>query len=217
MAIPRIDAMDVTIADNSSDIVLNQTEIVRLDGEVFVLEQRMDKTLQDDSNFVPSLDNTFDIGSGTLRYASIFSVMFQGTALTALYADVAEMYETGTQLPVGTFVGFGKEYEMEELTMERANMGFGVVATNPALKMNSGKDPKTHNYISICGRTPGRLKGSVKRGDYIVASDIPGVGQALSPHAIEIKPYLMMETVARALETDEDPGIKVVEVVIGRF
>lgn len=101
---------------------------------------------------------------------------FVGTATSALYADLAERYESDMILIPGTICEIGGE---KEITIAvNGNKVFGVISTNPGFKLNSqaGNDA-SHPYVALAGKTPCRLIGKIKKGDEVQLSAIPGVGE----------------------------------------
>jgi hypothetical protein len=132
-------------------------------------------------------------GAGNLN-----AVLFQGTATSARYADLAEKYTTAEELPAGTAVAVGGEAEVCPATA--SNHCIGVVSTDPAYMMNSDSDGQ---YIGLKGRLPVRVKGVVNKGDAVYAlSD--GVCTTLATTAM----------VGIALESSTDDNEKLIECVL---
>jgi hypothetical protein len=101
---------------------------------------------------------------------------FVGTATQALYADLAERYESDMILIPGTICEIGGE---KEITIAiNGSKVFGVISTNPGFKLNAqaGNDA-SHPYVALAGKTPCRLIGKIKKGDEVQLSAIPGVGE----------------------------------------
>ena len=131
-----------------------------------------------DASTTPTTDNTFDIGSASRRWQDIYAVNFQGTAVQAKYADVAERYEADQVMEPGDLVDIGGEKEIT-LTTEAWQSAYGVISTNPAFKMNSDAgDDATHPYVALVGRVPVKVIGQVAKGDRLTASDTPGVAMS---------------------------------------
>lgn len=63
--------------------------------------------------------------------------------------------------------------------------------------------------LGLCGRVNVKVTGKVRRGQLIVSSDIPGVGQAVSPAE---KGYAV--SVGRALENKNTEGIGLVKIMV---
>ena len=174
---------------------------------------------------------SLEVGSGTYRIAAVDSlgvgtantiacrdvdgnlnaVLFQGTATSALFADLAEKYLTDETYEIGTVVAVGGEAEVTACQIgERA---FGAVSGSPAYMMNAGLEGGT--YIALKGRVPVKVLGPVRKGDKLIAA---GNGCAGSAHVIlknmAIRAGSFPDTFAIALENSDDDGIKLVEAII---
>jgi hypothetical protein len=166
---------------------------------------------KDNQTNMPAANNSYDLGSSTMKFANVYATTFNGTATQALYADVAERYAADAVLEVGDVVRLGGEAEITLTTVDCDTDVFGVISDKPAYKMNSdaGTD-KTHPYVALLGRTPCKVVGRTAKGDRLVASSIPGVARAADggedPHSI----------VGRALAAKETEEVGLVEIVIGR-
>jgi hypothetical protein len=139
------------------------------------------------------------------------AVFFQGTATSALFADLAEKYLTDVELAPGTVVCVGGEAEVTACSL--GDRAFGAVSTNPAFMMNQGLEGGT--YIALKGRVPLRVVGAVKKGDKLIAADngCAGTANTLLKN-IPIKAGNFPDTFAIALETSDDQGEKVIEAII---
>jgi len=132
-------------------------------------------------------------GAGNLN-----AVLFQGTATSARYADLAEKYTTAEELPAGTAVAVGGEAEVQPASA--SNHCIGVVSTDPAYMMNSDIDGQ---YIGLKGRLPVRVSGVVKKGQAVYALE-NGVCTTLATTAL----------VGVALESSDDANEKLIECVL---
>jgi hypothetical protein len=127
--------------------------------------------------------------------------LFQGTATSANYADLAEKYLADADYEAGTVVMIGGE---KEVTAGQPGFrAIGAVSTNPAYMMNSELEGGT--YIALKGRVPVKVNGSVIKGQRLVAGT-NGTAQAAYGNTGDV--------FAIALETNTDSGIKLVECVI---
>jgi len=140
--------------------------------------------------------------------SDIYANIFQGIASSARYADVAERYETDTALEPGDVVILGGTKEVTKSTVENDLEVFGVVSTNPAYRMNedAGNDT-THPFVAMLGRVPCKVVGTVKKGQRLVTSGIPGV-------AIAATPGVVAHSFARSLVNKDTDDVSVIEVVI---
>jgi len=154
---------------------------------------------------IPATDNTYDLGSSTKKYSTIY-----GHTVTATYADLAERYATDVPYEAGTVVVFGGEAEITT-TIEPGDVSVaGVISTNPALKLNADAgNSQTHPYVALKGRVPCMLIGPVSKGDLIVTADNePGYAQSIGKNDAGHSVF------AKSIETDLTEGKKVIEVVI---
>jgi hypothetical protein len=141
-------------------------------------------------------NGTGNIGQTDNRFGTIF-----GTATTAQYADLAERYTTDKEYEPGTVlvvsVAEGVEATASWQTGQRV---LGVVSTNPAFLMN---DAAPGQAIALRGRVPVKVAGPIAKGQPLVCNqDGKGIyGDTQNSFAI-------------ALESNENPGIKLVECVI---
>ena len=194
------------------------------------------------TGFVPATDNTFDVGTASLRWKDMYAVnfvgeaskagtmrvgtdfrsasvsatnntvavrdatgnlaanLFEGTATTARYADLAEKYTTAEEYSVGTVLAVCEHIEHEMALATPASIVAGVVSDNPAYLMNAESDGQA---IALVGRVPVRVIGAVKKGDEIkvYADGIASVdGQG--------------DRVGVALESNSDEGEKLVECIL---
>ena len=143
------------------------------------------------ANTIAARDNNGDI----------FARLFQGTATSAQYADLAEKYLADQEYEPGTVVVVGGEAEVTASSW--GQRALGVVSTNPAYMMNSELEGGT--YIALKGRVPVKVVGAVKKGDRLVAT-ADGCATAGVPHSSDV--------FAIALETNSDVLVKIIEAVV---
>ncbi len=139
------------------------------------------------------------------------ATQFQGTATSALFADLAEKYLADAEYEPGTVVSVGGTAEVT--ACQKGDRAFGAVSANPAFKMNDGLVGGT--YIALKGRLPIKVIGPVVKGDKLVAADNGCAGEArsyLKGQAISAGTF--PDTFAIALETNQSEGVKLVECVI---
>jgi hypothetical protein len=145
---------------------------------------------------------------------------FQGTATSALFADLAERYKADKEYAAGTLVSIGGTEEITETNGFGDTEVFGIVSDKPAFAMNNnvpeGEDEKLWPYIALAGRVPCKVTGKIKKGERIIPGSKPGFGQGLNSAIIALKatdlPYLI---VGRSLEDKNCDGDGIVEVAIG--
>ena len=162
----------------------------------------------DEFAFVATSDSANTYGDISIdSYATIHA-----TATAAQYADLAERYEADTPMEYGDVVKIGGEKEITKTTQEADTDVFGVVAKDPAFKMNTGAgDDITHPYVSLSGRTPCKVLGAVKKGDRLITSDTPGVAKAVDSELPSV-----YTVIGRSLEDNDALGVKYVEITVGK-
>ena len=134
----------------------------------------------------------------------------RGISMEAEFADVAEIYVGDATYEPGTLVSLGGEAEITQTASFGDTNIFGIVSTRPAYLMNAKqKREKNAMPIAVAGRIPVKVKGTIRRGDRLVASDIPGVAQAAPADVAS------WAIVGRSLGNFTGTGIGKVEAVIG--
>jgi hypothetical protein len=136
----------------------------------------------------------------------------RGRSIEAEFADLAEIYQSDCALSPGDIVKIGGSAEITLCNVDMSTDVFGVISTAPAFLLNSVNKTKDLHYpVALTGRVPVKVIGKVNKGDRIVASDIPGVGKAVTPQQIKF----VLQIVGRALEAKETEEVGLVEVVVG--
>lgn len=157
------------------------------------------------NNILPSVTSGANIGSTTYQYSNVYAENFQGTALRAKYADLAEKYTTDASYPEGTVLQINT-VGTSEMTMFNGGTLAGVVSTKPAVKMNY---TSRGQFVALKGRVPVRCKGVVQKGQYCIAQR-GGVVKGFSKS--EVTQEMLMDLVGIAL-SDSTPN-EMVEVKI---
>jgi hypothetical protein len=130
-------------------------------------------------DILPTSDSTFDLGSATFKWQNVYADTLNGTAVEALYADLAERFEADAAYSVGTVVALGGAAEVTAVTEEASESVFGVVSGKAAYLMNSGAGSNdTHPAIAMTGRVPVRVVGTVLKGQRLISSSVSGVARA---------------------------------------
>jgi hypothetical protein len=145
-----------------------------------------------------------------LNTNSVKAMKFHGTATTALYADVAELYTSDKEYEPGHVMKIGGTAEVTETSEAADTDVLGIVTTDPALLMNSKLAGVTVG-IALLGRVPCKVTGQITKGDRIVTSGTPGHGQ--SAHNVNEHSY--QQVIGRALQSKTTPGEGVIEVIVG--
>lgn len=136
---------------------------------------------------------------------------FQGLATSSQYADLAENYLADAEYPIGTVLEIGGN---AEVTIANPNSYkiVGTVSEAPGLLMNSGLEGDVVVPVAYIGRVPCRVQGTIKRGDFLVVGDTPGV--AVAEHPMNI---LMGAAIGKALEDYDSSQEGVIEILVGRL
>jgi hypothetical protein len=163
-------------------------------------------------DLLPSADSTHDIGSATFKWANVYADTLNGTAVEALYADLAERFEADASYEVGTVVALGGAKEVTATVEEGSTEVFGVVSGKAAYLMNArAGNNSTHPAIAMTGRVPVRVVGTVLKGQRLISSNIPGVARAAQTNEVN-----SFNVIGRALEDkyskDEGTVLAVVKI-----
>ena len=144
-----------------------------------------------------------NIGSTTTYFNNIFA-----QATTALYADLAEVYEADTDYVPGTVVSFGGSKEVSISTQYADPAVAGVISANPSYLMNNGLTADHRAVVALTGRVPTSVTGTVYKGSMMVSA---GNGRACA-----CSTPAMGTVIGKALENfDGESGI--IEIVVGRM
>jgi hypothetical protein len=132
--------------------------------------------------------------------ADITGNIFYGVATTARYADLAEIYSTDNQYPVGTVIvpASGGDKDATQ-SWETGQYAIGVISEKPAYLMNSEAEGQA---VALRGRVPVRVVGPIVKSQCIMAGPD---GRAV---------FGLTNPIGCALETNLDSGEKLVECVI---
>ena len=127
-----------------------------------------------------------------------------GSRFEATYADLAEIYTSDENYEPGTVLMFGGLEEVTISNQYATTKLAGVVTTNPAFVLNNEAEGIA---IALKGRIPVKVEGVVSKGDFIVASNTPGVGIACNK-------YIGGAIIGKAIENKTTEGIELIEVKI---
>jgi hypothetical protein len=146
---------------------------------------------------------TGNIGSSTTYFNNIFA-----QATTALYADLAEVYESDTDYAPGTVVSFGGSKEVTLSSTAGDPAVAGVISANPSYLMNNGLTADHRAMVALTGRVPTSVTGTVYKGSMMVAAG-DGCAMACATPA-------MGTVIGKALENfTGESGM--IEIVVGRM
>jgi len=134
--------------------------------------------------------------------------LFQGTATSARYADLAEKYRADKDYEPGTVLVFGGEAEVTECNSFCDARLAGVVSTEPAHLMNSDINGVA---IALKGRVPCKVEGPVKKGDILVTGPVAGTATALAQGSATPNAWCV---VGKSLEDNDKSGVRLIEVAV---
>jgi hypothetical protein len=112
----------------------------------------------------------------------------------------------------GTLLEFGGDQEVTRTATSHTVRIAGVVSTDPAYLMNSGLEGTFVISVALTGRVPCSVVGAIRKGDRLVASDIPGVATAM-----DTARYQPGSIVGKALEDYNSEDVGIITVVVGRL
>lgn len=135
-----------------------------------------------------------------------------GQNINSANADLAEMYSADSSYPPGTVIEFGGDKEITICTSSHSTRVAGVVSTAPSYVMNTDQSGDIVLAVAMIGRVPCRVIGTIRKGDQIVSSDIPGVGTRLDPAK-----YQVGCVIGKSLENYDSNTDGVIEVVVGKY
>ena len=115
----------------------------------------------------------------------------------ALWSDLGEKYLPDQQYEPGTLVKFGGE---KEITI--ADTEVNAIVSTKAFSLNTLL--KGGITIALCGRVPTKVIGKIQKFDKIMLSDTPGIACKWDGKS---------KVIGRALESNDDENIKLVECV----
>ena len=143
------------------------------------------------------------VGSGiSMSGSTVTATTFNGTAVRANWADLAEYYIADKVYEPGTLVKFGGQYELTEADTE-AN---AVVTTKPGFILNNNlaSPDGVPTAIALVGRTPIKVSGKVKKFQNLALSDVPGIACVANGRKV----------IAKALADKDTDDVGLLECVV---
>ena len=195
--------------------IMDQGDIIGVvSSEEFSLHTS-DPYYDDFKYYLPQIDDRLE---GQLEIKAGITLkdglMFHGTATSAQYADLAELYVSDEIYSPGTLVKLGGEFEVTQTTGELCADIFGVVSENPAYLMNSMQTGVTVP-VALAGRVPCKVIGKIEKGQRLVSSAISGVARGVSKSDL-VEAFEWYHQVGRALEDKTTEEIGTVEIAVGQ-
>jgi hypothetical protein len=142
---------------------------------------------------------------------TLASGVFSGTATSAQYADLAEMYAGDKNYEVGTVVCVGGVKEVTECDAYADSKLAGVVSDKPAYLMNRDIDAEYPICVGFVGRVPVKVVGHIEKGDLLTTSEVKGFATKFSQGS-----YNPGCIIGISLNDKKDPGEGIVEVLLKR-
>lgn len=139
-------------------------------------------------------------GTETITGIKTFTNEINGTCTSALWADLAECYQSDKKYPVGTLIRFGGE---KDITIAKINCN-GVISDKPGYLLDSKLEDS--QPIALAGKIPIRVIGKIKKFDRIVLdTEHPGIGKEQTTSDEKV--------IAIALESNDSEEEKLVKCV----
>lgn len=130
----------------------------------------------------------------------------------AVYNDYAEWFERGEETEAGDIIALSEgNNELYKKATCKDKVIVGVHSEEFAHIIGGngdGNDEKAFIPIGLVGRSHVKVKGKVEKGDYIVPSDVAGIGVATKTRT--------HKTIGQAVEASDDDNIKKIRVILGR-
>lgn len=148
------------------------------------------------------------------RFDTLRKVWVEGNKVTsAVWNDYAELFERGSKTEPGDLIALDVTADKEQYTLatKSNNRVVGVHTDEYGFLIGGEQQPETQDYlqhnlprfipVGLCGRCHVKLKGTCKRGDYLVPSDVPGVAEVYNENVDNI---LTIFGIACENKTSED-------------
>ena len=150
--------------------------------------------------------------AGTIGYITGDWRLNTGSKMQATYsADLAEWYTSDKKYEPGTVLVFGGDAETTTTTTMGDSRVAGVVSTDPAYVLNGHLEKEENSVcVALQGRVPCKVVGTIRKGDILVTSRVPGVAIA---GGADIK---VGTVVGKALADYNSDHIGTIEVAVGR-
>ncbi len=168
--------------------------------------------ISDDGNIIENVINLVKLGHSWVKgYNAI------GVAYKSGFGDYAEWLpraQYDEQITYGDIIGIkgGKIGKANLVDAEQVM----VISKAPIVMGNAPAPDSIHlgNNVAFIGQVPVKITGSVHSGDYIVADlSKPGYGRAVPE--INMSPEQYKFVVGKSWETNENPGFKYVQTIVG--
>ena len=182
---------------------------VSVTGDISGANVVLTKTLTVNSSAVATgIANGAGNGVGNIGATGAYFNQVFAQATTALYADLAEVYEADADYLPGTVVVFGGAKEVTLTQLSGDPRIAGVISEKPSYLMNNGLTADHRAIVALTGRVPTLVHGPVVKGDMMISAS-NGYAQACSTPA-------MGTVIGKALQNFDGKNGKI-EIVVGRM
>lgn len=162
------------------------------------------------SGATPSLNVSTISATGNITAGNLIALgTVKGVTIDSTNADLAERYQSDAEYAPGTVVVFGGDREITQSKDYADARIAGVISTAPAYCMNTDFPGLA---VALMGRVPCRVTGTIRKGDLLTSSQIPGVATNIEPSR-----YQPGCVIGKALENYDSTAEGVIEVVVGRL
>ena len=127
--------------------------------------------------------------------------------------DYAEFFEKGEETEVGDIIALDNGSKEENYVKASKSNNFIVGVHSDTYGHILGgegsieESMKTHIPVGLVGRVYTKIVGKITKGDYVVLSDIPGVGRKYNEETDS-----PIDIIGGAVESSEDDGVKLVKI-----
>ena len=195
----------------SGESVSNYVKNTLIDGAnktTFILSDTAIKFVTNCQTIASKKESTLD-ASGNL---TIVGTITGSKVYNAVFNDYAEFFEKGEETEVGDIVAL--DLTSDEERYVKATSPYHIVGVHSDTyghilggSESIEESEKTHIPVGLVGRVMTKITGSIKKGDLVVLSDIPGVGRAYDPSIDD-----NLKVIGFAIETNDSEEIKLVKI-----
>ena len=143
------------------------------------------------------------------------TITASGKVFNAVWNDYAEFFERGEKTEVGDIVALDECSDEERYVKASKENPFVIGVHSDTYGHIIGgsesieESEKTHIPVGLVGRVKTKIVGGVRKGDFIVLSDIPGVGRKFNPDTDKDR-----DIIGGVVETNLSEEIKLVKMKI---
>lgn len=198
-----ISSSELSIADKLINLAVGSLTASAANGSGIYVDGANASLIYSSSGNKWVMNKLLDMGANNV----LTTGQFQGTATSALYADLAERYTADDNYLPGTVLEIGGQYEVT-LAQDESTKIAGVVSTDPAYLMNANCNGEHVIAVALLGKVPCKVIGPIKKGDFLVSA---GNGYAKS----KISPTIG-SIIGKSLE-DFDGYDGIIQILVGRI